>query len=73
MLLVDLYFDPKELFEMSYSELKGQIGRSGAFRKIAINKTQPIINVNLIKNAESFLDESIEVLAARAKSIKDNE
>ena len=73
VLLVDLYFDPKELFEMSYSELKGQIGKSGAFKKIAINKTQPIVNVNLIKDAESFLDESIEVLDSRAKSIRENE
>ena len=56
VLLADLYFDPKELFEMSYSELKGQIGKSGAFKKIAINKTQPIVNVNLIDNADKFTD-----------------
>ncbi|MAK14514.1 MAG: exonuclease [Proteobacteria bacterium] len=73
VLLADLYFDPKELFEMSYSELKGQIGKSGAFKKIAINKTQPIVNVNLIDNADKFLDLSQEVLADRAQMINKNQ
>ena len=73
VLLADLYFDPKELFEMSYSELKGQIGKSGAFKKIAINKTQPIVNVNLIDNPDKFLDLSLEVLADRAQMINENQ
>ena len=73
VLLADLYFDPKELFEMSYSELKGQIGKSGAFKKIAINKTQPIVNVNLIDNPDKVLDLSLEVLADRAQMINENQ
>ena len=73
LLLVDLYFDPNELFEMSYSELKGQFGKSGAFRKIAINKTQPLMNASAISNADSFLDLSIEELTKRAEQIKGNE
>ena len=73
VLLADLYFDPKELFEMSYSELKGQIGKSGAFKKIGINKTQPIVNVNLIDNSDKFLDLPKEVLADRAEMINKNQ
>ena len=72
VILADLYFDPKELFEMKDSELKGQFGRSGAFKKIAINKTIPLINANKIPELSKFLDEPVKILTQRAEMIKDN-
>ena len=72
IILADLYFDPKELFEMKDSELKGQFGRSGAFKKIAINKTIPLINSKKIPNLSSFLDVPEKQLEERAKLIREN-
>ena len=72
IILADLYFDPKELFEMKDSELKGQFGRSGAFKKIAINKTIPLINAKKIPNLSSFLDVPEKQLEERAKLIREN-
>ena len=72
IILADLYFDPKELFEMNDSELKGQFGRSGAFKKIAINKTIPLINAKKIPNLSKFIDEPEQTLIERAEMIRDN-
>ena len=72
IILLDLYFDPKELFEMKDSELKGQFGRSGAFKKIAINKTIPLINAKNITNLSEFLDVPEKQLEERAKLVKEN-
>ena len=72
IILLDLYFDPKELFEMKDSELKGQFGRSGAFKKIAINKTIPLINAKNIPNLSKFLDVPEKQLEERAKLVKEN-
>jgi len=72
IILADLYFDPKELFEMRDTELKGQFGRSGAFKKIAINKTIPLINSKKIPNLSNFLDVPEKQLEERANLIREN-
>ena len=72
VVLVDLYFDPKELFEMKDVELKGQFGRSCAFKKIAINKTVPLINAQKIPNLSKFLDAPEKQLEERAKLVREN-
>ena len=72
IILLDLYFDPKELFEMKDNELKGQFGRSGAFKKIAINKTIPLINAKNIPNLSKFLDVPEKQLEERAKIVREN-
>ena len=72
IVLVDLYFDPKELFEMKDVELKGQFGRSGAFKKITINKTVPLINAQKIPNLSKFLDAPEKQLEERAKLVREN-
>ena len=72
IILLDLYFDPKELFEMKDTELKGQFGRSGAFKKIAINKTIHLINAKKIPNLSKFLDVPEKQLEERAKLVREN-
>ena len=53
-------------------ELKGQFGRSGAFKKIAINKTVPLINAQKIPNLSQFLDAPEKQLEERAKLVREN-
>ena len=57
---------------MKDNELKGQFGRSGAFKKIAINKTIPLINAKNIPNLSKFLDVPEKQLEERAKLVREN-
>jgi exonuclease I len=57
---------------MKDTELKGQFGRSGAFKKIAINKTIPLINAKNIPNLSKFLDVPEKQLEERAKLVREN-
>ena len=48
------------------------IDPSTVMKKIAINKTIPLINANKVPELSKFLDESEEILTERAEMIKDN-
>ena len=70
--LIDLYFDPKKMFEMTDYELSEQFGAGGGLKKISVNKSIPIMPVDRIKNINNFLDSPFELLESRAKQVAEN-
>ena len=70
--LIDLYFDPKKMFEMTDYELSEQFGAGGGLKKISVNKSVPIMPVDRIKNINNFLDSPFELLESRAKQVSEN-
>ena len=70
--LIDLYFDPKKMFEMTDYELSEQFGAGGGLKKISVNKSLPIMPVDRIKNINNFLDSPFELLESRAKQVAEN-
>ena len=70
--LIDLYFDPKKMFEMTDYELSEQFGAGGGLKKISVNKSIPIMPVDRIKNINNFLDSPLELLESRAKQVAEN-
>ena len=71
--VVDLYFDPDVLNDLSDSELLEQISTAGtAIRKLRINKSLPLINSLDIPNIQQKLDIPLEQLERRAYKIRDN-
>ena len=70
--LIDLYFDPKKMFEMTDYELSAQFGAGGGLKKISVNKSVPIMPVDRIKNINNFLDSPFELLESRAKQVSEN-
>jgi len=71
--VVDLYYDPDLLDEMTDSELLEQIGSSGsAIIKLRINKSLPIINPMNVPNVQDYLDIPFSQLEERAEKIRNN-
>ena len=70
--LIDLYFDPKKMFEMTDYELSEQFGAGGGLKKISVNKSIPIMPVDRIKNIHNFLDSPFELLESRAEQVSEN-
>ena len=70
--LIDLYFDPKKMFEMTDYELSEQFGAGGGLKKISVNKSVPIMPVDRIKNINNFLDSPFELLKTRAEQVSKN-
>ena len=70
--LIDLYFDPKKMFEMTDYELSEQFGAGGGLKKISVNKSVPIMPVDRIKDINNFLDSPFELLESRAKQVSEN-
>ena len=70
--VIDLYFDPKKMFEMTDYELSEQFGAGGGLKKISVNKSIPIMPVDRIKNIHNFLDSPFELLEARAEQVSEN-
>ena len=71
--VIDLYFDPKKMFEMTDYELSEQFGAGGGLKKISVNKSIPIMPVDRIKNINNFLDSPFELLEARAEQVSKNQ
>ena len=61
--LIDLYFDPKKMFDMSDYELSEQFGAGGGLKIVSINKSIPLIPVDKIINVEDFLDSPLKLLS----------
>ena len=71
--VVDLYYDPDQLDEMTDSELLEQMGSSGsAIIKLRINKSLPIINSMNVPSLQDYLDIPFSQLEERAHKIKNN-
>ena len=70
--VIDLYFDPKKMFEMTDYELAEQFGAGGGLKKISVNKSIPIMPVDRIKNINNFLDSPFELLKTRAEQVSKN-
>ena len=70
--LIDLYFDPKKMFEMTDYELSEQFGAGGGLKKISVNKSVTIMPVDRIKNINNFLDSPFELLKTRAEQVSKN-
>ena len=71
--VLDLYYDPDILNEMTDSELLENIGINGtAIRKVKINRSLPLISSNKVEKLESFLDIEIKELERRSKNIREN-
>ena len=70
--LIDLYFDPIKMFEMSDYELSEQFGSGGGIKTISINKSIPLIPADSIPNIELFLDSPKKILESRAKLVLEN-
>ena len=70
--LIDLYFDPKKMFDMSDYELSEQFGTGGGLKTIAINKSIPLMVADEIENIDNFLDTPFELLASRAQQVLEN-
>jgi exodeoxyribonuclease-1 len=70
--LIDLYFDPIKMFEMSDYELSEQFGSGGGIKTISINKSIPLIPADNIPNIELFLDSPKKILESRAKLVLEN-
>lgn len=71
--VIDLYYDPDILSELSDSELLEQIGTSGtAVRKLRINRSLPLISSLSIPSIQSFLDIPLEQLEERAEKVRNN-
>ena len=58
--LIDLYFDPKKMFDMSDYELSEQFGAGGGLKTISINKSIPLMPANKISNIDEFLDSRVK-------------
>ena len=71
--VVDLYYDPDSLDELTDSELLDQIGTSGTgIRKLRINKSMPLIEASNIPSIQEYLDVPFEQLEERANKVRNN-
>ena len=70
--LIDLYFDPKKMFDMSDYELSEQFGAGGGLKTISINKSIPLMPANKISNIEEHLDSPLKLLESRAQQVNEN-
>ena len=71
--VVDLYFDPTSLNDLTDTELLEQITLSGtAIRKLRINKSLPLINPLSVPSIQKYLDMPFELLEERSLMIRNN-
>jgi exodeoxyribonuclease-1 len=74
LMFFDLSFDPDEIFDLDTQEIYSMVqkpGKSGPFKKYAINKTIPICPSDMIKDKACF-DIDFDVLEKRAKQVREN-
>lgn len=70
--LIDLYFDPKKMFDMSDYELSEQFGAGGGLKTISINKSIPLIPSEKVADLNNFLDSPLKLLESRAQLVLEN-
>ena len=70
--LIDLYFDPKKMFDMSDYELSEQFGAGGGLKTISINKSIPLIPSEKVSDLNNFLDSPLKLLESRAQLVLEN-
>ena len=70
--LLDLYFDPKKMFDMSDYELSEQFGAGGGLKTISINKSIPLIPSEKVLDLNNFLDSPLKLLESRAQLVLEN-
>lgn len=71
--VVDLYYDPDSLDELSDSELLEQIGTSGTgIIKLKINRSLPLISSLDVPSIQNYLDIPFKQLEERAYKIRNN-
>ena len=70
--LLDLYFDPKKMFDMSDYELSEQFGAGGGLKTISINKSIPLIPSEKVSDLNNFLDSPLKLLESRAQLVLEN-
>ena len=70
--LLDLYFDPKKMFDMSDYELSEQFGAGGGLKTISINKSIPLIPSEKVSELNNFLDSPLKLLESRAQLVLEN-
>ncbi len=70
--LLDLYFDPKKMFDMSDYELSEQFGAGGGLKTISINKSIPLIPSEKVSDLNNFLDSPLKLLESRAQLVLKN-
>ena len=70
--LLDLYFDPKKMFDMSDYELSEQFGAGGGLKTISINKSIPLIPSEKVADLNNFLDSPLKLLESRAQLVLEN-
>ena len=70
--LLDLYFDPKKMFDMSDYELSEQFGAGGGLKTISINKSIPLMPSKKVSDLNNFLDSPLKLLESRAQLVLKN-
>ena len=72
--VVDLYYNPDHLDELSDSELLDQIGTSGTgIRKLRLNKSIPLISSENVPSVQEYLENiSLEEIEKRADKVRNN-
>ena len=70
--LLDLYFDPKKMFDMSDYELSEQFGAGGGLKTISINKSVPLMPSKKVSDLNNFLDSPLKLLESRAQLVLKN-